>query len=175
LILAEVGVGSGRTSEAFARHLNGRGTLHLFDFSEKVKLVKERLQRRGFNNVVPHGNSRKIYDDYNWSLMKLIKVNSRPVFDYVYLDGAHTWHNDALAYFLIDRLLKVGGFLEFDDYRWSHLSSRIANPRVCPGTRDRFTGEQIKTCQVGLVIDFLVKRDTRYQSVVTNRIYRKIL
>ena len=174
LVLAEIGIDTGNTSEAFARHLDGRGQLHLFDFSEKVKLVKERLRKCGFTNVVAHGNSRKTYDDYNWSLMKLIRSSLVPVFDYVYLDGAHTWHHDACAFFLIDRLLKVGGFIEFDDYDWSYATSPTVNPSIRPQIKEKYTDEQIKTCQVGLVIDLLVKREARYSQVVNNRIYQKI-
>ena len=173
-ILAEIGVGIGDTSEAFARYLNGRGELHLVDFAEKVQSVKARLLERGYRNIVAHGNSRKIYDDYNWSLMKVLRASSTPVFEYVYLDGAHTWHHDALAYFLVDRLLKIGGFIEFDDYGWSHMASPTVNPRIFPFTQEAFTEEQITTCQVGLVIDLLVKRDARYRTIVTNRIYEKL-
>jgi SAM-dependent methyltransferase len=173
LFLAEIGVGSGDTSELFARHLNGRGILHLFDYAEKVALVKERLNQLGFANVVAHGNSHKIYDDYNWSLMKLIRANCQPVFDYAYIDGAHTWHHDACAFFLIDRLLKPGGFVEIDDYGWSHDTSPTVNPRIFPEIKEAYTDEQISTCQVALVVDLLLKRDWRYKPVVTNRIYRK--
>ena len=43
-----------------------------------------------------------------------------PIFDYVFIDGAHTWMLDALAFLLVDRLLRVGGYVDFDDYpgRW---------------------------------------------------------
>jgi len=172
-VLAEVGIAMGDTSEAFARHLNGRGQLHLFDYSEKVNCVQKRLESLGFTNIVSHGNSHRTYDSYNWNLMKLLQTHQQGIFDYVYLDGAHTWHHDALAFVLIDQLLKNGGFVEFDDYNWNHRRSSTVNPTICPATVEGFTEEQIDTHQVALVVDLLVKRDGRYKAIVKNRIYQK--
>ena len=75
--------------------------------------------------------------------------------------------------FLIDRILKPGGFIEFDDYDWSHATSAGLNPRIFPKVNELYTEEQIRTKQVGLVVDLLVKRDPRYISIVPNRIFQK--
>lgn len=90
--------------------------------------VKQKLNEAGFFNVIAHGNSRKTMDSYNWSLMKLLQVRREPFFDYVFIDGAHVWAIDALTFFLVDRLLKPGGYIDFDDYDWTIRNSPSVNP-----------------------------------------------
>jgi len=172
--IAEVGIYEGYTSVGLARHLKGQGELHLFDFEERVTKVAAQLRAQGFANVVPHGNTHKTFDSYNWSLMQLLQQRSAPMFDYVYLDGAHTWPLDALAFFLIDRLLKVGGYLDFDDYEWSLEKSPTMKPEVFPATKRQFTPEQIRERHVRLIIEILVRRDARYAEVVPDKIFRKL-
>lgn len=173
-VIAEIGVGRGRTSKELAEYLNNRGELHLFDFEDTVQEVVEKLDRAGYRNIIAHGNSRKTMDSYNWSLMRLLEQHERPIFDYVFLDGAHTWFHDALAFLVVDRLLKVGGYVDFDDYSWTIATSPTVNPMVFPRVKQRYTPEQINSQQVRLVIELLVRRDPRYQEVVQDKIFRKV-
>ena len=105
--------------------------------------------------------------------MRLVRDNEGPLFDYVFLDGAHSWAADALAFVLIDRLLEVGGFIDLDDYAWSFARSMTQNPMVRPAIRELYTDEQIETPQVALVVDLLIRRDGRYEEVVADKIFRK--
>ena len=134
--IAEIGVDQGATSEAILGWLDGRGVLHLFDFDDRLSSVAERLRGKGLTNFVTHGNSRRMLDSYNWSLMTLLQDSPAPFFDYIYLDGAHTWAVDALAFFLVDLLLKPGGYIDFDDYYWTIDGSPTINPRVYPRMRE---------------------------------------
>jgi len=171
--IAEIGVEWGSTSEEILRWLNGDGQLHLFDFEDTVASAAERLRSKGYTNLVVHGNSRRTFDSYNWSLMKILRDGSTPCFDYVCIDGAHTWAIDALAFHLVDRLLKPGGYVDFDDYAWTIDASPSVNPRVFPEMRRQHTDEQMTTAQVRLIVDLLVRRDQRYTEVVPNRIFQK--
>jgi len=92
----------------------------------------------------------------------------------VFLDGAHTWAHDALAFFLADRLLRPGGHIDFDDFDWSLARSPTLRPSVFPRTAEDFTEEQIECRQVESILDLLVRRDARYVEVVPNKIFRKI-
>jgi predicted O-methyltransferase YrrM len=172
--VAEIGVYTGLTSAGLAQFLGGEGELHLFDFEDTAERVKQKLAEQGYRNVFVHGNTHKTLDSYNWSLMKLLQQHDQPMFDYIFLDGAHTWNVDALTFFLADRLLKTGGHLDFDDYDWSIGSSPSLNPKVYPRTRKLYTEEQIAEKQVKLIVDLLVKTNPRYVEVVPNKIYRKI-
>ncbi len=76
--------------------------------------------------------------------------------------------------FLADRMVKVGGYLDFDDYDWTFCGSPSANPTVFPLTRKLYTAEQIASKQVKMIVDLLIKRDPRYQEVVANKIFQKL-
>jgi hypothetical protein len=96
--IAEIGVDQGATSEAILAWLGGQGVVHLFDFEDCLDRVTQRLRANDLLNFVAHGNSRRTLDSYNWSLMRMLRQNPAPVFDYVYLDGAHTWAIDGLTF-----------------------------------------------------------------------------
>jgi hypothetical protein len=172
--IAEVGVWRGDTSIELAKMLPDDGFLHLFDFEAVVQGVKQRLADANYTNVSAFGCSTKERDSYNWTLMRLLINNPLPIYDYVYLDGAHTWDVDGLAFFLLDRLLKPNGYIDFDDYGWSMAASPTQNPVANPRNLDLFTEEQIKASHVTLIVELLAKRDRRYQEVVRNKIFRKI-
>jgi predicted O-methyltransferase YrrM len=173
LIYGEVGVYEGDTAMSVAEHLAGRGEIHLFDFDDRVNAAAERLREAGHENVVAHPNSRLLLDSYNWSLMEMLAAGDGPVFDYVFIDGAHTWGLDALAFLLVDRLLRVGGYVDFDDYTWSLRNSPSMSPDAFPEVEQLYTAAQIDERQVALVVDLLVRRDPRYAEVVPNKVFRK--
>jgi len=169
-IVAEIGVGIGATTRELARLLDNRGELHLYDFEGKVGELIADLRGLGFENVVGFGNTRRHWDSYNWSLIKQLQESGGPVYDYVYLDGAHTVLHDGLAFFLCDRLLKVGGCMDFDDYFWTVAGSKwMADNRYEFMTEDQVAEQQIK-----LLIDTLVVPDERYEEVTPHKVYRKI-
>jgi predicted O-methyltransferase YrrM len=170
---AEIGVYEGHTAQAIAEHLAGDGEVHLFDYADKVEPVAARLRAAGHENVVAHSNSRALLDSYNWALMRMIEAHESPAFDYVFIDGAHTWVHDALAFLLVDRLLEPGGYIDFDDYAWALATSPSMRPEVFPDVRRLYSDEQIAERQVALVVDLLVRRDPRYTEVVPNKIFRK--
>ncbi|HWK27406.1 MAG TPA: class I SAM-dependent methyltransferase [Solirubrobacter sp.] len=174
-VVAEIGIYQGATSEGLARLLAERdGELHLFDFQDRVDEVAGRLSGPGFCRVVAHGNSRKVMDSYNWALGQLLTQPDPPRFDYVFIDGAHLWGIDALTFFLADRLLKVGGHMDFDDYDWSLARSATMNPDVLPATAALHTPEQIEAPQVAMVVDVLVRTDPRYVEVLADKAFRKV-
>jgi predicted O-methyltransferase YrrM len=170
---AEIGVYRGDTARCIADLMAGDGELHLFDFEDRVTSVAAALHEAGHRNVVAYPNSRRLMDSYNWSLMRLLAERQEPLFDYVYLDGAHTWALDALAFVLVDRLLLPGGYVDFDDYGWTIARSPSMRPDVFPDVRQLYTEEQIEQAQVALVVDLLVRSRADYTEVVPNKIFRK--
>lgn len=171
---AEFGVNLGSTALEIARHLNGSGEIYLFDFQYNVDFVAELLRSNGFDNVHRYGSSAKLLDSYNWPLSCLLQRQDGPLFDYCFIDGAHTWNVDALTFFLVDRLLAVGGLIDFDDYDWSLGKSPTLAPHVFPKTTEFYTDEQITDEQVKRVVDLLVKTSPRYEAIVEDKVYRKI-
>jgi predicted O-methyltransferase YrrM len=171
---AEIGVYKGDTALGIAELLAGKGEIHLFDFDDRLTHVAGRLRQAGHRNFVAHSNSRRLLDSYNWSLMQVLAEHDQPVFDYVFLDGAHTWALDALAFCLIDRLLCEGGYVDFDDYDWTLAGSPSMRPEVFPDVRRLYSDEQIAATQVQLVVDLLVRRNPAYHEIVPNKVFRKV-
>ena len=174
-IVAEIGIYQGDTSLELAKLLNGCGELHLFDFQDRVDAVEKKIREAGFHNIKTYGNSYKLLDSYNWQLAKLIEKNSEPIYDYVFMDGNSTFAVDGLAFSLVDRLLKVGGYIDFDNYDISLGGSRTFSPERFPLTGKLYTREQIDTKQVKMIVDLLVRKSGRYTEIVPNKIFKKTM
>jgi predicted O-methyltransferase YrrM len=66
---------------------------------------------------------------YTWELMIIIEGRTyenkcQPLYDFCFIDGAHSWAVDGFAFFLVEKLLKPGGWLLFDDLDWSYSMSQ---------------------------------------------------
>lgn len=172
LRIAEFGIWQGGASACFAKFLGNAGELHLFDFADTVESVKAMLNAEGFRNVTAWGCSYKHLDSYNWPLRLILEQHPDMRFDYVYIDGAHTWAVDALTFLLCDLMLNVGGYVEFDDYNWKLRGSSL-DPAKVPAIAEQYTDEQIDDAQVKAIVDLLVRRKPNYRQVRKNRIFQK--
>jgi len=147
-------------------------TLYLFDFEEAVDAAEKKLDAFP-NRIFYYGNTQRFNDSYNWSLLRLLQESGgKPVFDCVFLDGAHTFAVDGLSYFLCDLLLRPGGYLDFDDYRWRLRGSSL-DPENIPEIAQQYTDEQIDAYQVKLIVDELVRKNENYEEVLENKVFRK--
>ena len=97
----------------------------------------------------------------NWKLMEWLEADERPEFDFIYIDGPHTWNEAGFQFFLTDRLLRPGGWLLFDDIRYYTVEKSA--DRDAAWTR-RMSRRERETCQVGKVWDLLVTRHAGYDS-----------
>lgn len=61
---------------------------------------------------------------FTWRLMRMLEDGRGERFDLVYLDGGHSWDVTGFAFFLVDRLLRPGGWLIFDDIDWTYATSQ---------------------------------------------------
>jgi hypothetical protein len=169
---AELGIYKGDTARNVCERFPNC-TLHLFDYHERV--LDAQLKLSEFKNrIYYYGNSQRYNDSYNWNLVQLLKNNQgEPIFDYCFFDGAHTFAVDALSFFLCDRLMRIGGYLDFDDYSWSLRGSSL-DPSKVPQIAEQYTEEQIDSKQVALIVDQLIKPDVRYKEIVKDKIFQKI-
>jgi predicted O-methyltransferase YrrM len=165
--VAEIGVGVGATTAEIVRTLGGKGTLHIFDYEEKIaSLLKDfaSLDYAAGVAIVGHGNSRRSRDSYAWRLAMLAKSTGLKL-DLAFLDGAHNFECDAPACCLLKEMINPGGFLIFDDLFWTFASSPTMNPEALPRTRERYSDEQLVTAHVGLVVDLFMRTDPRFEQV----------
>jgi predicted O-methyltransferase YrrM len=100
---------------------------------------------------------------YNWFLHRKLRERVsddrvEPVYDFCFLDGAHTWIDDGLAFALVDRLLKPGGWILFDDLPWK-LDERWA---------EEVPEAERELAQVQEVFDLVVATHPQYDRLETD-------
>jgi predicted O-methyltransferase YrrM len=98
---------------------------------------------------------------YTWELMRLIEGTPAGDwrFDFAFIDGAHSWFVDGLAFFLVDRLLKPGSWLLFDDLDWTYATSATLRDTEMVKAMPE---DERNTAQVGKVFDLLVRPHPQY-------------
>jgi predicted O-methyltransferase YrrM len=105
---------------------------------------------------------------YNWELMKIIEQQTdlgvcKPVFDFCFIDGAHTWEVDGLAFFLVDKLLKPGGWVLFDDLDWTYAGSpALKNTEFV----QKLPEDEKDTPQVEKVFSLLVTQHVNFENFI---------
>lgn len=95
---------------------------------------------------------------YNWYLADLIQQHTKnaectPLFDFCLLDGAHEWEPDALAFFLVAKLIKPGGWIVIDDINYFF--------RIMPDWEQHHahrTPRELDTLQMKMVYDIAVQQ-----------------
>lgn len=104
------------------------------------------------------------HTSYNWELMRFLQAHRRgepeaPTFEFAFVDGAHTWEVDGLAFFLVDRLLEPDGWVLFDDVHWTLAASPTVrdSPRV-----KALSEEERRTPQIMRVFSLLAMQQPGY-------------
>lgn len=134
-----------------ALEANGFGTLTSVDRGK----ARNRRPRAG-DLIEEAGLGRRVtlvYEEtsYTWFLHDTLRAQLsaageiEPCYDFVFIDGAHTWDVDGLTFALADRLLVPGGWILFDDLDW-----------VLDGRWRRIPDHQRSFAQVGEIWDLLV-------------------
>lgn len=83
-----------------------------------IDIFHESFKDKYFANIDLSGFSNKVNTIINYSQLALRELPYES-FDIIYIDGSHTKHDVLEDAVLSWRLLKVGGLLIFDDYRWA--------------------------------------------------------
>jgi predicted O-methyltransferase YrrM len=159
--IVELGCAHGTSTAYLAAALDSKdaGLVRTFDredAQEREPNLFTVLQHVGVQDRVKPMLSKS---SYTWELMKIVEertegVVTHPLFDFCFLDGAHTWETDGLAFLLVDRLLHPDRWVVLDDVNWTLGSSPTLrdSPRVQALPEDERT-----TPHVRKVIDLLVR------------------
>jgi predicted O-methyltransferase YrrM len=162
--LLELGTYHGKSTAYMAAVLEMRGrgslvTIDRIDAKDREPNVYHILKKLSLSHRV------QVYLEprsFTWRLMRLIEEHESPCFDFCYFDGGHSWDVTGYAFFLVDRLLKPGGWVVFDDLDWTY--ERMIKPdEPMPGFVSRLPEEERSTAQVGKVWDLLVCRSVNYE------------
>lgn len=170
--ILELGFWHGKSScyIAAALHELGEGHLTTVDRAsarENSPSISEMLEKAGLSSFVSVNFEA---NSYTWFLKKEIEAATRdgvtvPKYDLVFIDGAHSWEVDGLAFFLADKLLKAGGHMLFDDYAWSFgTSTALKNTDMVK----RMPSDERDSAQVALIFELLVKQHPSYGDFVVD-------
>lgn len=107
-----------------------------FDFVPESKEIFE-------NNAIAAGGEGRFttYAEFSQKVLRNLPLN---YYDIIYIDGGHKGKvvlEDAILSF---RLLKVGGVMIFDDYRWFRTAPRINRPGYAINVFQEFFGDQFE-------------------------------
>ena len=159
----ELGFSHGKSSAVIAQALEEKGSGHLttLDFPSAFK------HRPGINDVLSElGLAERVTvradpEGFHWTLLDMLEAKPRPLFDFVFLDGAHTWAGTGFAFLLVERLLRPGAWVVFDDVFWTiegNEARRIAKGFAPLPEYSGLTERERKTHQVRKVFDLLVSK-----------------
>lgn len=88
---------------------------------------------------------------YTWFLHDRLREDPGPRYDFCFLDGGKSWTVDGMAFFLVDRLLREGGWMVFDDYSWT-----------ADGRRPGWSAEEAAVAPIREIFELLVKPHPDY-------------
>jgi predicted O-methyltransferase YrrM len=165
----ELGFFHGVSSAYIAESLRERGAGHLTTIDletvrEKDPNIDRILTDLGLSEWVTVHYEPK---SFTWRLMKMIEDSGSPPFDFCYLDGGHFWDVSGFGFFLVEKLLRPGGWLLFDDLDWSVAPRADALRREgkqLPSWMARMTEEERQTKQVRKIWELLVKQHPGFDS-----------
>lgn len=170
----ELGFAHGASSCYIAAALDELGEGHLTTVDiERARdwfadpSIEELLDRTGLGKYVTVAREKL---SYTWFLNKQVAQNTtngscRPIYDFCFIDGAHNWTIDGLAFFLVDKLLKEEGWVLFDDLGWSYATTGAASIAKVEESGIPVTlmdEDERSKPHVGMVFDLLVKQHPSY-------------
>lgn len=156
----EVGFYHGKSSVLIASIFEEIGEGHLTTFDLEIAREKDPNIIQLLNDYNLSHRVTPVFCErsYTWELAKIIKDTKEPVFDFCYLDGAHTWDNTGFGFFLIDILLKPGGIIIFDDLNWTINKSPAYKKALSEGKDPYapYSEDEKNTPAVRMVVEELV-------------------
>jgi predicted O-methyltransferase YrrM len=157
----ELGFAHGVSTVYIAAALESLGSGRLTSVDRELALELEPLAADLLTEAGLTHRVDLVYEktSYNWFLHRKLREQLRdgshePCYDFVFIDGAHTWEDDGLAFLLVDKLLRPGGWVLFDDLQWRRDDRW---PDVPP--------EQRALAQVGEVFELLVSTHPSYREL----------
>ena len=168
----ELGFFHGKSSAFIASVLRDIGKGHLTTIDQKHSIEREPNIHQVLGKLGLEDWVTPIYEprSYNWRMMRMLEERERPSFDFCYIDAAHTWYDTGFGFFLVDKLLRPGGWILFDDLHFAY--EKLLKPGAeTPGYLTRMTPEERETKQVQKVWKLLVKDHPNYDEFIEEDIW----
>ena len=167
----ELGFAHGTSACYIAAALDelGEGRLTTVDLTGQawqVPSIEELLTRTGLGGRVGIVRERT---SYTWFLRRMIEERTRhgicePLYDFCFIDGSKNWTIDGCAFFLADKLLRPGGWVLFDDLKWTYAST---GRKETDGVNHRELGpDELNTPHIESIFRLLVMQHPDYSEFV---------
>jgi predicted O-methyltransferase YrrM len=126
--------------------------------------IEELLERCGLSSRV---TVIREHSGYNWYLHDAIqrqttKDGCAPCFDFCIIDGPKNWTIDGLAFFLVDKLLRPGAWILFDDYQWTYAESAKGEDSLDGLSLRNLSEAELTTPHVQEIFHLLVMQHPNY-------------
>jgi predicted O-methyltransferase YrrM len=113
----------------------------------------------------------RMQSSYTWFLHDEIARNTRdgmcrPVYDLCIIDGPKNWTIDGAAFFLVDKLLRPGGWIIFDDYDWTYEDAQRRRDATDGITHRTLSIDERRTPHVREIFELLVRQHPSYANFV---------
>ncbi len=164
----ELGFAHGAGSCYIAAAFDELGSGHLTSVDiEKARVwqkpsIEETLALTGLEGYVTPVREKT---SYTWFLKKEIERRSvsgicEPFYDFCYIDGCKNWTVDGIAFFLVDKLLKPGGWILFDDYLWTYGARD--RPQTDGIIHAELSDDELNNPHIEAIFRLLVKQHPNY-------------
>lgn len=169
----ELGFAHGASSCYIAAALAARGEGHLTTVDLETSVgrrppIETLLARTGLARYV---TVRREVHCYTWFLKKEIERRTargrcRPAYDFCFVDGCKNWTIDGFAFFLVDKLLRPGGWILLDDYTWTYeRRARATGQAETDGLVHRaMSPDQRAQPNVALIFRYLIRQHPAYEA-----------
>ena len=155
--ILEIGFAHGKSSAYIAAILEDLGRGHL------VTIDKRNARKRNPNietvlselGLSHRGAPIYAHRSFTWEMAKMIQAEPRPQFDLCYFDGDHSWDGTGFGFLLVDMLLRSGGWIIFDDLKWTFRDS-IRKSNKVPKRWKQSSEDEAAAAGVGMAFDLLV-------------------
>jgi predicted O-methyltransferase YrrM len=154
--ILEIGFFHGKSSAYFAAILEDLGRGHLVTIDRATARQREPNIEHVLSTLDLTHRVTPIYSErsYTWEMGKMIRSTPRPQFDLCYFDGEHTWDGTGFGFLLVDMLLRPGGWIIFDDLKWT-IKAAIDDLAKAPRSWRACSEDERATAGVKMVFDLL--------------------
>jgi predicted O-methyltransferase YrrM len=170
--ILELGIGHGTATCYMAAALEeiGVGRITSVDLIETEKhfqpTAEELLSRTGLSRFV---EIIRMQSGYTWFLHDKILSNTKDgsceeEYDLCIIDGPKNWTIDGAAFFLVDKILKTGGRIIFDDYFWTHARDSGETDATDGISHRSLSKIELETPQIREIFELLVVQHPSYSN-----------
>jgi len=155
------------------KKMSNEDALYIFDSATKEKKIKEKA-RMFLENVDKkikfYANSNKKYDTYAWNVSNFITFCQKNgldsnIFDYIFYNGKHLFHQDIGIFAFIEYLLNDNGYIIISDCKWSIKNSPTMKPDINKDTEKNYSIKQIEIEQINYLIEIFLKNNTKFEEI----------